>query len=414
MNEIRIRLGNRVASAAVGLLLLGACTTNASGDTATSEPQFFQDCDTCPELVRVEPGEFQMGLAEGEAVAPGYRKDQILEEHPAHRVQIDYPFAIGRYEVTISEFAEFAAATDFVGNGCFVLVGDAWQFNLDANFRAPGFDVTEKDPAACLSYDDSVAYLQWLSDRIGQTYRLPTEAEWEYTVRSGQGDEPAPTYLGAQACEYLNGSDVSFSHEFAVDWRAGLFECDDGYAATSPVGSYKPNKLGMYDVFGNVAEWTEDCSGTNYDGAPADGSAIHRVPCTARTLRGGTFSGGPGYQRPSRRGGSPLQLRGDGHGLRVVRELVPGRGQMALISTVMVGDVAAGKTKSLSCAACHGPDGVSPSPMWPNLAKQNADYTIKQLKDFRSGTRADGLMSMVATGLTDADIADLAAYYAGL
>ena len=180
-------------------------------------------------------------------------------------MQIDYPFAIGRYEVTISEFA---AATDFLEDGCFVLVGNAWQYFPEASFRAPGFTVTDADPAACLSYEDSAAYLKWLSRRTGQTYRLPSEAEWEYAARAGLGDEPAPTYLGSQACEYLNGADAAFARTYADDWRAGLFECDDGYAATAPVGSYRPNRLGMYDVFGNVSEWTEDCSGTNHDGAP--------------------------------------------------------------------------------------------------------------------------------------------------
>ena len=316
----RHRSGNPVACAVFGLLFLGTCTA-ASADSATSGPQFFKDCDVCPELVRIGPGEFQMGLREGETVPPGFPEDQILHELPAHVVQIDYPFAIGRYEVSIGEFAAFATATDFDGKGCFVQVDKAWEFSPDASFRAPGFDVTDADAAACLSYNDAAAYLQWLSSRTGQTYRFPTEAEWEYVVRSGLGDEPMPSDLGAQACEHLNGSDATFGQEFTEDWKPGLFECDDGHATTAPVGSYKPNKLGMYDVFGNVSEWTEDCSGTNYEGAPVDGSARHLEPCPTHILRGGTFAGGPGYLRPSRRGGFPIQLRGDGHGLRVVREL---------------------------------------------------------------------------------------------
>ncbi len=77
-------------------------------------------------------------------------------------------------------------------------------------------------------------------------------------------------------------------------------------------------------------------------------------------------------------------------------------------------DAAAGKTKSLSCAGCHGPDGMSPNPMWPNLAKQNADYTVKQLRDFRAGIRIDPMMQGMAMPLSDQDIDDLAAYYASL
>ena len=163
--------------------------------------------------------------------------------------------------------------------------------------------------------------MQWLSTRTGQTYRFPTEAEWEYVARSGLGDEPVPVYLGAQACEHLNGSDATFGREITQDWKPGLFERDDGYAATAPVGSYQPNKLGMYDVFGNVSEWTGDCFSTNHEGAPTDGSGRRLEPCVLGILKGGTSAGGPGYLRPSRRGGFPMHLRGDGHGLRVVREL---------------------------------------------------------------------------------------------
>jgi len=85
---------------------------------------------------------------------------------------------------------------------------------------------------------------------------------------------------------------------------------------------------------------------------------------------------------------------------------------IGLCSTAMAaGNVAAGKTKALSCGGCHGTNGMSPNPAWPNLAKQNADYTAKQLKDFRTGTRKDPMMEAMAAPLSDADILDLAAYY---
>ena len=77
-------------------------------------------------------------------------------------------------------------------------------------------------------------------------------------------------------------------------------------------------------------------------------------------------------------------------------------------------DAAAGKTKALSCGGCHGTEGMSPNPEWPNLAKQNAAYLVKQLKDFRAGTRVDPMMQGMAAPLSDADIEDLAAYFAGL
>jgi len=262
-----------------------------------------------------------MGTAEDEQLPPEVPPARIKEEQPAHSVRINYPFAIGRYEITIGEFHVFAEETDFKADDCFGLIGIAWEFIPTANWRAPGFEVTDANPATCLSYDNFSVYLQWLSSRTGHNYRFPTEAEWEFAARSGLGGEPAPSSLGSQACQHLNGADSQFSRAYSEDWKPGLFECDDGYAASSPVGSYEPNQLGMYDVFGNVSEWTEDCSGSTHEGAPADGSARQLEPCAVRVLKGGSWAGGPGYLRPAIRGGFPIALRGDGHGLRVVREL---------------------------------------------------------------------------------------------
>lgn len=293
--------------------------TNA--DSGAPEPKFLTDCDVCPELVRIEPGVFQMGTADDEQLPSEVPLVRIKEERPAHRVQIDYPFAIGRYEVSISEFAVFVAETDFETEQCFGLVGAAWELLPTANWRDPGFVVTDDHPATCLSYDNFAVYLQWLSARTGQTYRFPTEAEWEFAARSGLGDEPALASLGVLACQHLNGADSQFKQAYSKDWKPGFFDCDDGYAALAPVGSYKPNQLGMFDVFGNVSEWTEDCSGASHEGAPTDGSARQLDPCGARVLKGGSWSGGPGFLRPAIRGGFPNILRGDGHGLRVLREL---------------------------------------------------------------------------------------------
>jgi formylglycine-generating enzyme required for sulfatase activity len=129
---------NPIVYALVFLPLLGACASSADPDNFG--PRVLKDCDVCPELIRIEPGEFQMGLADGEIVQPGFPKGQELQELPAHRVQIDYPFAIGRYEVSIGEFAAFAAATDFDGKGCLVLIAEDkdWILSPDADFLRAG------------------------------------------------------------------------------------------------------------------------------------------------------------------------------------------------------------------------------------------------------------------------------------
>jgi formylglycine-generating enzyme required for sulfatase activity len=262
-----------------------------------------------------------MGSPDAEAIPAEYPAARIELERPAHEVRIDYPFAIGRYEITIGEFSLFAEATGFEAMGCFTLTGGKWGMNPSASWRNPGFPVTDKSAATCLSYDDFAAYLAWLSDTTGETYRFPTEAEWEFAARSGLGEQPAPFSLGSQACASLNGADALFAKQYTMDWAPGLFPCADGAAAGSPVGIYPPDQLGMYDVFGNMSEWTQDCAGSNHEGAPTDGSARVMEPCAARVLKGGSWAGGPAYLRPATRGSFPAPLRGDGHGLRVVREL---------------------------------------------------------------------------------------------
>ncbi len=309
---------DRLRPCGYGLLATFAACASLAADP---DALYFKDCDACPELVRIEPGAFQMGSPEDEVIPPEYPKERIEKERPARSVRIQYPFAIGRYEVTIGEFSAFADATDFTAEGCFGLTGEQWELNPNASWRAPGFEVSDASAATCLSYDDFAAYLEWLSRESGHSYRFPTEAEWEFVARSGLGDQPAPFSLGKQACQHLNGADTRFSKQFAVDWAPGLFDCDDGAAAGSAVGSYQSNALGMFDVFGNMSEWTADCAGADHEGAPADGSARRLEPCPARVLKGGSWSGGPGYLRPATRASFPSPLRGDGHGLRVVREL---------------------------------------------------------------------------------------------
>ncbi len=306
-----------IALLTLAILAASACTFTEQQTVA----QTLQDCDSCPALVRIPPGEFQVGLRDDEPLPPNVTPERLAAERPAHTVRIDYPFAIGISEVTVAEFNEFAKDTAFEAKGCFVLQGAGWVFDKTADWRKPGFAVTDQYPATCLSHDDFTAYLGWLSRKTGQTYRIPSEAEWEYVSRLGLGDDPVPATLGADACRFLNGADQAFRRTLPADWPPGLLACDDGYPRASPSGSYPANKLGMVDVFGNVAEWTADCAGTNHDGAPIDGSARIAEPCSSHVLKGGSWSGGPGYQRPAVRNSFPTNLRGDGHGLRVVREL---------------------------------------------------------------------------------------------
>lgn len=319
------QLSHRMAWFCVGLvqlLLWPFAGFASSGESAG--PELLQDCDICPQLVVVKPGEFTMGSAADAQISERFLERRRKEELPAHRVIIDYPFAIGRYEISMAEFGVYAVETNFESKGCFLLEDMGWQFFPEASWQAPGFEVGDNSPATCLSYDEYAGYLQWLSERTGETYRFPTESEWEYIAQSGLSDDaPTPSYLAPDSCQRQNGSDVSFAEVFPPDWAPGIFACDDGNAHAAPVGSYKPNTLGLYDVLGNVAEYTDDCYSPSHEGAPVDGSARRAEVCPARTVKGGSWAGGPDFLRPAVRGGFPAVLRGDGHGLRVVRELRP-------------------------------------------------------------------------------------------
>ena len=149
--------------------------------------------------------------------------------------------------------------------------------------RSPFFEQDDTYPAVCISWYDSQAYTQWLSKVTGKRYRLPSEAEWEYAVRAGSktkyhfGDDEA------RLCDYANHADTSTD-----DGRNEL--CSDGFGdKTAPVGSFKPNVFGLYDMHGNAWEWVQDCWHDDYNGAPTDGSAWESENCNARVRRGGSW-----------------------------------------------------------------------------------------------------------------------------
>ena len=213
---------------AVAVALSVGCSAVRTPAVVAAGPAILKDCDACPELVRVGPGSFQMGSPADEKYPPAVPEARITEERPAHQVSIGYSFAIGRHEITVGDFARFAEATKFEEKGCYILTGKQWQFDPAADWRRPGFQVSDRHPATCLSYDDFAKYLSWLSSTTGKTYRFPTEAEWEYVARLGQPEAPA---LDERACLSMNGADASFKRTFGAEWGPGFFPCDDGAAA---------------------------------------------------------------------------------------------------------------------------------------------------------------------------------------
>ena len=238
---------------------VAAAAAREAAITAGRPGTVFRDCAVCPEMAVVPAGSFTMG-------------SPWEDEGPQHRVTIGLPFAVGVYEVT---FAEWDACVRAGGCGGYRPEGEGWG--------------RDRRPVINVNWDDAQGYVRWLSRETGEGYRLLTEAEWEYVARAGT---QTARYWGeseSEQCRYGNGYDRTSHAEYAWDWNEPV-ACSDGYADTAPVGSFQPNAFGLYDVLGNVWEWTVDCWNDEYSGAPTDGSAWDVGDCSVRVLRGGSWS----------------------------------------------------------------------------------------------------------------------------
>jgi formylglycine-generating enzyme required for sulfatase activity len=242
----------------------------------------FRECaKDCPEMVVVPAGEFMMG-------SPPTEKGRYSNEGLQHKVAIAKPFAVSRFDVT---FADWDAC---------VSVGGCPQVS-DSGFGRG------MRPVINVSWDDAQQYVAWFSKMTGRPYRLLTEAEWEYAARAGSttayfwGDEIGKGNANCSGC----GS----------EWD---------YQQTLPVGSFKPNAFGLYDMAGNVWEWVEDCYHDDYDGAPTDSSAwTVGGDCSNRVVRGGSWDSNPQSLRSANRGRSSGVIRVNYLGFRVGRTLNP-------------------------------------------------------------------------------------------
>jgi formylglycine-generating enzyme required for sulfatase activity len=193
-------------------------------------------------------------------------------ENPVHEVCLD-GFSIARFDVTVGEFKHFVAATGYrseaeQGDGCYVYDGSSWQKDAAASWRNPGFTQDDRHPVVCLSWNDAVSYAKWLSAVDNRNYHLPTEAQWEYAARGGGRIE-----------RYAGGDDVE-----AVAW----YSANSG-GSTHPVGLKKANVLGLYDMSGNVWQWTADWYGERYYRDSPKNNPQGPVSGTKRVFRGGSW-----------------------------------------------------------------------------------------------------------------------------
>lgn len=255
----------------------------------------FRDCADCPLLRFVPAGHFTMGSPDREA-------GRQPAEAPRHPVTIRRPFAIGIYDVTRAEFAAFAKATGFPSDPkC------DWR---SPTVRGQPINQSESDPVVCVSWGDAKAYADWLSSKTRHSYRLPSEAEWEYAARAGSS--ASRPWGRRNARDFANYG----SNECCAPFAGGR----DRWLYTSPVGSFPANGFGLYDMLGNVWQRTEDCGHENYSSAPRDGSAwISGGDCTIRILRGGAWFASLDQLRIAVRAADPAEFRKNDIGFRVVR-----------------------------------------------------------------------------------------------
>jgi TonB family protein len=249
------------------------------------------------------------------ANAAGVSAELTARENPQHYVRVS-SFAAGRYAVTKGEFAAFVRSSGYrteaeQGDGCFMWTGKEWKKDAAYNWRNVGFAQGDDHPTVCVSWNDAQAYIQWLSRISGKSYRLLSEAEREYAARGGTqtafwwGDS-----ITTSQANY-NGN-VSYNGSPKGQYRQ----------ATVPVNGFNANPYGLYNMHGNVWEWTQDCWHENYAGAPTDGSAW-TTGCRGnyRVLRGGSWNGGPADLRSAYRFRYFPVSRSFNNGFRLARDL---------------------------------------------------------------------------------------------
>jgi formylglycine-generating enzyme required for sulfatase activity len=239
----------------------------------------------CPDMIVVPAGSFMMGSL---ATEQGHQ----VNEGPQHKVTIAAPFAVSKLEVT---FADWDACVSGGGCGEYKPNDQGWGHG--------------QQPVINVNLRDAQQYAAWLSQVTGKTYRLLTESEYEYTARAGS----QTIYPWGDGVK-LNGTAMANCNGCGSKW-------DDSQAA--PVGSFAPNQFGLYDMEGNVWEWTQDCVHDNYNGAPTDGSAwLDGGDCTDRMVRGGAWVLAPDDLRSAYRIGTATVDRGRDLGFRVARTLL--------------------------------------------------------------------------------------------
>ncbi len=267
---------------ASAILAASLAIADPASDRRYEPGETLRDCAKCPEMVVVPAGSFTMG-------SPQSEKGRSYYEGPQHRVTFSQPFAVGKYAVTFDEWD--ACVADGGCNG---------YKPSDADWGRG------KRPVVNVSWNDAQAYISWLKRKTGRDYHLLSEAQREYVTRAGT---TTPFWWGST----ISADQANYTHSGeAKSWYR---------YQTAPVDAFLPNPWGLYQVHGNVYEWTEDCWKDNYSNAPTDGSAWTSENCVSRVVRGGSWETFPRYLRSAYRDRYIAVNRSTRYGFRVARTL---------------------------------------------------------------------------------------------
>lgn len=282
-------LAAAVAGVATTFVVLRQSGPPANVDLAKLPPAgtVFRDCPSCGEMVWLPAGSFVMGSAPAEL-------ERGADEGPQHKVTLRQPFAIGKYEVT---FAEWDACVADGGCNRYRPADDGWGRG--------------RRPVINISWQDAQSYIDWISRKTGQRYRLPSEAEWEYAARAGQRG-------------VFGGSDCLSAAQANIDGRYDYGKCPvdaNGYIQrTVDVGHYRANAFGLHDMLGNVFEWTADDWHESYHGAPSSSKRWEKGDPEWHPVRGGCWYSQPGMARVANRYGLDGGFRSNTVGFRLARD----------------------------------------------------------------------------------------------
>jgi formylglycine-generating enzyme required for sulfatase activity len=287
---------------------------------ATKTGDVFRDAATGMEFVFVKGGCYEMGDTFGDGKA---------DEKPVHNVCVNDLY-LGKYEVTVGQFKRFVNETGYrtdgeknTGgkNGCWAVDLDDkeknWNWRDWASWKKPNKYQDNRDdhPVSCVSWNDTKAFTDWLTRKSGKSFRLPTEAEWEYAARGGNATR---NYWGNNkddACSYANVADRSKLPD-GSSWEP-KHECTDGYTFVSSGGKFQPNAFGLYDMMGNVWGWCQDWYGEKYYGESSKDNPRGPSSGQYRVLRGGAWNSGPENGRAANRNWDGPATRADIFGFRV-------------------------------------------------------------------------------------------------